>query len=152
MASSQSTRNGRIGWAQNLLFKRLAISKKKFPKINSDDNLLINGAICPDQKLTDTIRSLPQGYFLIQGQLLIAARNPDGDMTAKNTVHYETPLTIIDRPWKIFRENGAQIKVDFRLLTAGRTSAGISDQHTVVYAEHNLFVEEGVTTRAAITG
>lgn len=131
-------------------FQTAGYLEKKFPKINTDDNLLINGAICPDQKLADAIRSLPQGHFLIQNQLLIAARNPGGDMTDGNTIFYDTPLTIIDRPWKIFRENGAQIKVDFRLLTAGRTSAGIADRHTIVYAEHNLFVEEGVTTRAAI--
>jgi UDP-N-acetylglucosamine diphosphorylase/glucosamine-1-phosphate N-acetyltransferase len=123
---------------------------KKFPKKNSDDNLLINGAICPDQKLVDTIKALPRHYFLVQKQMLIAARNPQGEMESGNTLQYETPLTVIDRPWKIFTENAAQIKVDFRLITAGRVSAGIDDKHTVVYGEENLFVEEGVRVKAAV--
>lgn len=123
---------------------------QKFPKASSGDILLVNGAVCPDQKLADTIRSLPAGYFLIQDQLLLAARNPEGNMNQGNTIQYETPVTLIDRTWKIFRENGAQINADFRLITAGRTSAGIADKHTVVYGEQNLFVEDGVVTKAAI--
>jgi len=131
-------------------FQTAGYLEKKFPKKNSGENLLINGAVCPDQKLVDTIKALPLHYFLVQGQLLIAARAPEGEMTSGNTIQYETPLTVIDRPWKIFRENGAQIKIDFRLITSGRSSAGIQDKHTVIYGEDNLFVEEGVTVKAAI--
>jgi UDP-N-acetylglucosamine diphosphorylase/glucosamine-1-phosphate N-acetyltransferase len=86
----------------------------------------------------------------VQGQTLIAARNPEGEMTGENTLQYDTPVTLIDRPWKIFRENGPQIRQDFRLITSGRTSAPITDRHTVVYGEGNVFVEEGVSIKAAI--
>jgi hypothetical protein len=98
----------------------------KFPKRSTHENILINGAVCPDQKLVDTIKALPTNYFLIQNQLLIAARSPESEMTPGNTVQYQDPITVIDRPWKIFRENAAQIKIDFKLITAGRTSAGIA--------------------------
>ena len=131
-------------------FQTAGYLEKKFPKKNSDDNLLINGAVCPDQKLVDTVKALPRHYFLVQDQVLIAARDPQGEMESSNTIQYETPLTLIDRPWKIFRENGAQIKVDFPLITSGRASAGIADKHTVVYGEENLFVEEGVQVKAAV--
>lgn len=123
---------------------------KKFSNARSEDNLLVNGAVCPDDKLVDAIRTLPLGHFLIQDQLLLAARNPQGDMDQANTIRYEAAVTVIDRPWKIFRANGAQIRSDFGLLTAGRASAGIADKYTVVYGEQNLFVEEGVVTKAAI--
>lgn len=131
-------------------FQTAAYLQNKFPRNDSDDTLLINGAVCPDQKLVDTIKVLPSNYFLVQNQLLIASRNPEGDMNSNNTVQYETPLTLIDRPWKIFRENGAQIRQDFRLLTVGRTSAGISDRHTATYNDENIFVEDGVTIKAAV--
>jgi UDP-N-acetylglucosamine diphosphorylase/glucosamine-1-phosphate N-acetyltransferase len=124
--------------------------EQKFPKKSTGNDLLINGAVCPDQKLVDTIKSLPEHCFLIQKQLLIAARAPKENMNSGNTIEYDLPLTVIDRPWKIFFENGAQIRVDFRLLTQGRTSAEISDKHTVVYGAENLFVEPGVKIRAAI--
>ena len=131
-------------------FQTAGYLEKKFPKRNSDDNLLINGAVCPDQKLVDTVKALPSNYFLVRDKVLIAARNPQGEMESGNTIQYETPLTLIDRPWKIFSENAAQIKVDFRLITAGRASAGIDDKHTIIYGEENLFVEDGVRVRAAV--
>lgn len=131
-------------------FQTAGYLEKKFPKISSSDNLLINGGICPDQKLVDTILALPSNHFLVQGQTLIAARNPQGNMTGDNTVQYDTPLTLIDRPWKIFRENGPQIRQDFRVITSGRTSPPVADRHTVVYGEGNVFLEEGVAIKAAI--
>ena len=131
-------------------FQTAGYLEQKFPKISSSENVLINGGICPDQRLVDTIQALPSNYFLVQGQTLIAARNPQGDMTSDNTVQYETPLTLIDRPWKIFRENGPQIRQDFRVITSGRTSAPIADRHTVIYGEGNVFLEEGVAIKGAI--
>ena len=131
-------------------FQTAGYLEKKFPKKNTVENLLINGAVCPDQKLVDTIKALPSNYFLIQNQFLIAAKSPLEEMTSSNTVQYNEAITIIDRPWKIFLENAAQIKLDYTLITAGRTSAGINDKHTIVYGEENIFVEEGVTIKAAI--
>jgi UDP-N-acetylglucosamine diphosphorylase/glucosamine-1-phosphate N-acetyltransferase len=131
-------------------FQTAGYLEKKFPKISTADTLLINGAVCPDEKLVDTIKALPAHYFLVQDQFLIAARQPQGDMNSRNTIQYDAPFTVIDRPWKIFRENGAQIKVDFKRITAGRTSAGVTDKHTVVYGEENIFAEAGVKIKAAI--
>ena len=131
-------------------FQTAGYLEKKFPRQSTTDNLLINGAVCPDQKLVDTVKALPANYFLVQDKLLIAARAPEGDMNSDNTIQYEGAITVIDRPWKIFSQNGSQIKEDFRLLTAGRTSAGIKDKHTVVYGEENVFAEEGVRIKAAI--
>lgn len=124
--------------------------QKKFPVKSTEQNLLINGAVCPDQKLVDNIRTLPSGYFLVSGMLLIAANRPQQEMSSSNTIEYGEGVTVIDKPWKIFQENANQIKTDFKLITANRRSAGIKDKHTVVYGEENLFVEEGVKVRAAI--
>jgi UDP-N-acetylglucosamine diphosphorylase/glucosamine-1-phosphate N-acetyltransferase len=122
----------------------------KFPVNAGSDNLLINGGVCPDQSLVDAVRTLPSGYFLVKDQLLIAARNPQGEMTKTNTVEYLQPAAVINKTWKIFRENGNQLRADFKLITAGRKSVGIHDPHTVVYGAENLFVEEGVTSKAAV--
>ena len=58
--------------------------------------------------------------------------------------------TVIRQPWHLFKLNGAQIRADFALLTAGRKSEPITDPHTIVYAPENVFLEVGVKTRAAI--
>lgn len=131
-------------------FKTEAYLQAKFPISNASDNLLLNGAICPDETLVATVKALPDGYFLVKDTLLVAARNPGAEMTSKNTIQYLQEFTVIDRPWKIFRENGAQLRIDFKRITAERKSEAISDNHTRVYGEDNIFLEEGVYIRAAI--
>jgi UDP-N-acetylglucosamine diphosphorylase/glucosamine-1-phosphate N-acetyltransferase len=131
-------------------FKTEEYLQKKFPVKSTDQNLLINGAVCPDQKLVDHIKSLPPGYYLIKDTLLIAANRPAEEMSGSNTVEYAGEVMVIDKTWKIFFENARQMKLDFPLITTGRRSAGIQDKHTIVYGEENLFVEEGVNIRAAI--
>ena len=131
-------------------FKTEAYLQEKYPLAATGDSLLINGAVCPDLKLVDSVKALPSGYFLVKGTVLIATRNPASEMSSQNTVEYPGEVTVIDRPWKIFRENGAQLRIDFALVTSGRKSAPINDPHTRVYGEQNIFLEEGVYIRAAI--
>lgn len=127
-----------------------AYLSQKFPRLSSSDDLLINGALCPDAELKATVNALPHGYFLVKDTVLLAARNPQGAMTERNVVEYRNGITIIDQVWKIFGENATQLKTDFALITAGRKSAGIHDPHTRVYNSANIFVEEGVYIRSAI--
>jgi UDP-N-acetylglucosamine diphosphorylase/glucosamine-1-phosphate N-acetyltransferase len=131
-------------------FQTVDYLRKKYPLISTNNNLLVNGAVCPDEKLIAAIRSLEEGKFLVKDTVLLAAKNPTREISESNTLNYTEPVTIIDKTWKIFRENAAQIKIDFKLVTAGRKSAGIDDKHTIIYGEENLFVEEGVYVRAAI--
>jgi UDP-N-acetylglucosamine diphosphorylase/glucosamine-1-phosphate N-acetyltransferase len=131
-------------------FKTEEYLQSKFPVKSLPDNLLINGAVCPDEKLVAAIRSLPAGNFLIHGNLLLAANQPAAEMRKSNTTEFDGEVVVIDKSWKIFKENGKQLRKDFALITAGRKSYGISDKHTVVYGEENIFVEEGVSIRAAI--
>jgi UDP-N-acetylglucosamine diphosphorylase/glucosamine-1-phosphate N-acetyltransferase len=131
-------------------YKTEGYLQQKFAIHSTDQNLLINGAICPNQKLVDAVKALPAGYFLVKGTLLIAACKPESSMNDTNTVEYAGEVVVIDRPWKIFIENARQMKIDFDRITYGRRSAGIQDKHTKVYGEENIFVEEGVTIRAAI--
>lgn len=123
---------------------------KKYTRPEGKDELLINGALCPDAELKATVSALPQGYFLVKDTLLLAARNPQGAMTERNVVEYKNKITIIDQVWKIFGENAGQLRTDFALVTTGRKSAGIHDPHTRLYNAADIFVEEGVYIRGAI--
>jgi UDP-N-acetylglucosamine diphosphorylase/glucosamine-1-phosphate N-acetyltransferase len=131
-------------------FKTETYLQKKFPVVSTHDNYLINGAVCPDDQLIDTIKALPSGYYLVKNALLIAAHNPEGAMDTRNTIEYPNTFTVVDQRWKIFRENANQLKLDFKLITSGRNSAPIRDRNTAVYGEENIFVEEGVTILAAV--
>jgi UDP-N-acetylglucosamine diphosphorylase/glucosamine-1-phosphate N-acetyltransferase len=122
----------------------------KFPRQSSNDDLLINGAVCPDAELKATVNALPQGYFLVKDTILLAARNPQGAMTERNVVEYKNRITLIDQVWKIFGQNASELRTDFVLVTAGRKSAGIHDHHTRIYNSADIFVEEGVYIKGAI--
>jgi UDP-N-acetylglucosamine diphosphorylase/glucosamine-1-phosphate N-acetyltransferase len=126
-------------------------SKYLFPK--SNDYLYINAAVCPDRVLTEQVLKLNQGEALLLNGLLVAARHNEPGIPMKEnlvTTELASGITIIDRVWKIFSENASQLKADFSLITAGRTSAPINDKHTITYAPENIFLEEGVNIKAAV--
>jgi UDP-N-acetylglucosamine diphosphorylase/glucosamine-1-phosphate N-acetyltransferase len=131
-------------------FKTEEYLQTKFRLQSTSDNILINGAICPDQKLIDAVKALPVGYYLVKGSMLVAASRPSQEMSKSNTVEYPNDLTVIDKAWKLFSMNGKQLREDFVLVTRGRKSAPLKDKHTKVYGEENLFLEEGVDIKAAI--
>jgi UDP-N-acetylglucosamine diphosphorylase/glucosamine-1-phosphate N-acetyltransferase len=131
-------------------FKTEEYLQTKFRLQSTSDNILINGAICPDQKLIDAVKALPVGYYLVKGSMLVAANRPSQEMSKSNTVEYPNDLIVIDKAWKIFSMNGKQLREDFVLVTRGRKSAPMTDKYTKVYGEENLFLEEGVDIKAAI--
>jgi UDP-N-acetylglucosamine diphosphorylase/glucosamine-1-phosphate N-acetyltransferase len=127
--------------------------QKKFPAKAEHDNLFINGAWCPDDNAILSVKSLKPKEVLVSDNMILAWRSDDMALPdLKNSLPkiFPEPITLIDQVWKIFQLNAAQIKADFLLITAGRKSAGIQDKPTIVYNESNIFVEEGVTIRAAV--
>ena len=129
-----------------------AYLSKKFTLAQSEDNYYINGALCPDEKLITALQKLNTGEGIeLNGQLLIARAN--SLETSRDNLKLTTSaneVTLIDKPWKIFKQNANQIKADFKIITKGRTSASITDLHTIVYGKENIFIEEGASIKAAI--
>ena len=81
---------------------------------------------------------------------LRTSENEIPEMITGAVKEYSENITIIDQVWKIFQLNGAQIREDFKLITKNRKSAGITDKYTRTYAEENIFIEEGVSIKAAL--
>lgn len=133
--------------------------QKKFPMHVRETNLLINGAICPNEELVSAIMKLKGNELLFKDDLFLAGKldqrdlrkvNHNGIEKKANNIHYDKELTIVNAPWKIFSNNRQQIKSDFKLITTNRTSRPILDDHTIIYNKENVFVEEGVSVKAAI--
>jgi UDP-N-acetylglucosamine diphosphorylase/glucosamine-1-phosphate N-acetyltransferase len=127
--------------------------QKKFPAKASRDNLFINAAWCPDEKAIQHIRLLMPGEILTHNNVILAWKSADmvlPDLQKSTPRIISDEIMLIDQVWKIFQHNAAQIREDFALITAGRKSAGIHDKHTIVYNEQHIFVEEGVSIRAAV--
>lgn len=125
----------------------------KFPVIQSTDNLLINGALCPDENLVRAVKGLSNGTALVQKGVRLAIRSESTSLAqfekAKH-IEYEGNITLIDQVWKIFQHNSAQLRIDFKLITAGRKSFEVNDKPTLIYNQENIFIEEGVKIRAAV--
>lgn len=132
--------------------------QSKYPMQAADDNLLINGGLLPDDGLVSEIRALQPGEGLSMGSELLAARVSkkqldlliDSHFTADFLSLSDRETNLIRHPWDIFLRNGAEIRADFKMITAGRTSAGVQDVHSIVYGAENIFIEEGARVKAAI--
>ncbi len=130
----------------------------KFPQKISTDNLYVNGAICPTLAFVNRLSSLAIGESLITptGTLLALRTDRTADAASQltdlpqHTVTFTENLLAVRHLWDIFVQNGDQIRADFARLTAGRTSAPITDSFTRCYAPENIFIEPGANIRASI--
>lgn len=131
---------------------------QKFTLCHGTHNLYINGAVCPDEHIVASIRSLKMGEALYHKGLLVAINGDNVELQdVEEVANYASSksqecsnCTIIRDVWDIFLYNGEQIRSDFKLLTAGRQSQPVNDKYTAVYNEENIFIEEGAKIRAAI--
>lgn len=137
-------------FGQPVSFQTQDYLQGKFPLQSSDDNLLINGAVCPDDTLAAAILKLSKGGSLMKGKVTIAKRVGTLSEKSNSSVEYPGSIALIDQTWKIFQFNGDQIRTDFQVITRGRKSNPISDPHTRTYSPENIFIEEGVSIQAAV--
>lgn len=126
-----------------------------FPLKTSEDNFFINGALCPDPSLVDAITNLPDESVLYSNDEILAVRtasktwSPDQKLDLAK-IKYSSAYLMIRQIWDIFTNNGAQIKADFDQLASIRKSELISDPFTRCYNAGDIFIEPGVSIKAAI--
>ncbi len=148
IAEKWSTRLG-----VDVSFSTQAYLAGKYPTNLASDNYWINGAVCPDDAFVSALHALKPNDAIEKNGRILAVRTPDDEVpeVLTGTVQsYTGDVTVIDHPWKIFNYNGAQIRVDFDLITRGRRSHDAPDKATVIYNEGNVFMEEGVSLKACI--
>jgi UDP-N-acetylglucosamine diphosphorylase/glucosamine-1-phosphate N-acetyltransferase len=125
---------------------------RKYPVHLTQDNYWINGALCPDENFIQALRTLDLNDGIRKGNQMLAVRTQADEVpeVIMGKVHeFTEEVTLIDQPWKLFQFNAAQIKADFKRITAGRKSHPLTDPHTRVYGAENIFLEEGVDIKAA---
>jgi UDP-N-acetylglucosamine diphosphorylase/glucosamine-1-phosphate N-acetyltransferase len=130
--------------------------RKKFPIVQEEDNLMINGSVLPNQQLVDIVLGLKQNEALVKNDVVIAMRvrsvDPDmkDDETAEEIHEVSTDLDFqkISNNWDIFNRNARALEEDFRMITAGRKSKPISGTNQVIGKD--IFLEEGARVECAI--
>lgn len=130
----------------------------KFPLIESDENILINGSICPNAELLSEILMLKSGYSLIKEETVIAMclsaealkllGDPDSNFECE-TIETKVGYVKIENVWDLFNLNEKAINDDFALLTSGRKSQKLSATNRAINPE-NIFIEEGAVVEYAI--
>ncbi|MCP4457021.1 MAG: glucose-1-phosphate thymidylyltransferase [Cytophagales bacterium] len=133
----------RLG-GSSVSFKTEGYLQNLFPSEKSNESLSINANLLPNQDLIKTIQNLKTNQELWNAETFLASK---GDALEK--IEFSGEVNLIEYPWDIFRLNKQEIEADYDLLTEGRTSQPITDQHTKTYG-NRIFLEEGVQTKAAI--
>jgi UDP-N-acetylglucosamine diphosphorylase/glucosamine-1-phosphate N-acetyltransferase len=126
----------------------------KFPLIIEEENIFINGAVCPDEGLLEAIDKLQPGQALKGLDKLIAIKLNKTDAESfnagadfYNAVNYEERFTFIRNPEDIFRQNAVELEKDFTFLTKGRSSAAVSSTNTII--GDRFFAEEGAVAECS---
>jgi UDP-N-acetylglucosamine diphosphorylase/glucosamine-1-phosphate N-acetyltransferase len=118
----------------------------KFPSLN-DAELFINGSVCPDEALIEAVISLKTGEVLTKDGIHIASRPILGEVFHSelhkrfDVKEYTGNFIRIFVPEDVFRNNDAELRKDFALLTKGKTSVKLSGTNTFLGDE--IFAEEG---------
>jgi len=142
-------------WEKHLGAKTSSITEsylaKKFPIIQAENNILINGSVCPTPEMVKQIKGLKKNETLSTNEYIIAMRvgnNIFGESEAMDTgsgsqsIKFTQKHIKLNFAYDIFAFNGDAIQQDFDLLTKGRKSVKLSKTNNVI-DEENIFVEEG---------
>ena len=125
----------------------------KYPMNLAEDNVFINGCICPNDELVKVIENLSQNTVIISKDKILAYRCAERNSAIDvftNTVNFEGNFLSINQLTDIFVHNGSEIKADFERITKGKTSQPITDRFTAFYNESQIFIEEGADIKAAV--
>ena len=123
----------------------------KYPSDIQDDQLWVNGSVCPNKDLMADILALDFNEALFdEDENIIAFRSGNFEESLDCEKSYtDVSFTHILNSWDIFSKNGVEIKSDFDLITEGRVSQKANSTNTIL-GENNVFIEEGATVSCAI--
>jgi UDP-N-acetylglucosamine diphosphorylase/glucosamine-1-phosphate N-acetyltransferase len=131
----------------------------RYPMHIKDDNIVINGALMPNDRLVRLMEQMePNEALMDQGNLIAARLN---SKQFEHLLHEEsieeisgielvdTPFIHLSYPWDLFLFLRATIEYDFDLITHGRTSQSIPSNNQVISAD-SIFLEEGAHVTCSI--
>ncbi|MDP4280637.1 MAG: GlmU family protein [Bacteroidota bacterium] len=144
-------------WEKHLKVKTSTLTEedylsKKFPLVREENNVLINGCVCPNDEIIEKINGLEPEQILVSGDTIIAFHvsakdldNPGEPSTeGGNEIEVKNTPLIISNTYDIFSKNNIAIAEDFELITHGRRSAKLPESSRLI-GNGKLFIEKGAT-------
>jgi UDP-N-acetylglucosamine diphosphorylase/glucosamine-1-phosphate N-acetyltransferase len=134
-----------------------AYLSEKYPIVKEDNNILINGSVCPTPELAEKVKSLKPKEALISDTVIIALhveaddldKVGEGDTEGITEIYTDVSYIKLNNTWDVFANNAEAIKADFSLLTSNRKSQPISNTNKTTASE-NIFIEEGAVVEHTI--
>ncbi|NNM22078.1 MAG: glucose-1-phosphate thymidylyltransferase [Flavobacteriaceae bacterium] len=121
---------------------------EKWPMVEMNDNILINGSFLPTENLVKMVKGLSENQALFLDDEPIAFFSSEGqeiDFDSFDVLQYTSDdILRVENTWDIFSKNHEAITRDFELLTAGRKSQPVP-KHCQVQSPEHIFIEEGAT-------
>ncbi len=129
-------------------FKTQDYLSAKFPIKVSDDNVLINGSILPNNELLLQISKLQLGQMLKKQDVEIAFRTNKSGVSTESSSGFQAVETSTDfmqiiNTWDIFKHNPQVIFDDFAQITKGRITNKISNTNFIIGDPNLIFLEDG---------
>src|SRR5690606_33707752 len=111
--------------------------QSKFPRATKPA-LAVNAAWLPTEESMGILSSLRPDQALYWGQILLSTAIQPEDKnlsfaSERNQIQLDREPVLVQKSWKIFQYNAAEIRKDSALITKGRVSQPVGDPHTVVY-------------------
>jgi len=128
---------------------------QKFPIVQDEINILINGSVLPNKELVEQVINLQPNQVLVSDEIIIAMSitfknlkklNLDSDGKTES-VYTEHLKVKINNLFDIFIKNDEGIRDDFQLLTQNKSSIQISSTNKII--GDNIFAEEGAKVECA---
>jgi len=118
----------------------------KFPMVEMEQNIMINGSYLPNGTLVSIIKELQPNQAVYKDDDLIAFYTKESqeevDLNLYETIEFTDEVLKIEHTWDIFSFNGAAIKEDFEMLTKNRRSQPIPANVNTIHQEQ-IFIEKG---------
>jgi len=148
-------------WEKRLNTKTSSLTdnylSKKYPIIKEEQNILINGSVCPTDEIIELVKKLRPHQTIVSGETIIALHvtaeelDNTGDPTVEGIEEIEVkecPLQV-SHTWEIFSKNEKAILDDFNFLTQGRRSHALNKTN-VVLGNNQVFLEKGTKINCAV--
>ncbi|NQX78870.1 GlmU family protein, partial [Gilvibacter sp.] len=120
---------------------------EKFPMVEMEVNILINGSFLPSDNLAAIVKGLQPGQALFyedEPLAFFAAEGEEVDFDAAEVIQYSHDDVIrIANTWDIFKHNAAAIARDFAWLTEDKKSQDLEAGVHVIGDPDLVFIEEG---------
>ncbi len=133
----------------------------KYPIHIEQDNLLVNGALLPNEKIVSLVKDLKNNEALLNGDQLLAARLDQkqfqqliddesiDELSGMDISGLDDVIDMVSRPYHLFTKAADELAKDFKVLTKGRKSANLSTSNQLIGKRKNLFIEEGAWIECA---